>query len=245
MRFAGSLLLRATLAVATLTTVALTAPPVAAKCMMPGPLLAPASGIVPTNPVLHLLLPGRAQNPPLPRVVARLGDRQVPVTVTADTAAGDLRTYRVVITAATGPLTVELLDARTSNIQRSWTFTVDPRWQPPPTTTTTVHVSHEASSWTCSHTLTRNLRFTGTAAAYRVVLADAAHKASIVLPAEPDDYFRAPSAASTDIDLALGHVSCFGDTYEWTADKLATIHALQPDGSEPQVTRAPVVVAPP
>lgn len=244
MRFGLPLLVRTVLAAAALTAVGLAAPPAAAKCMMPGAVLAPASGSVPVNPVLHLMVPTRTANPPLPRVVAHRGDKQVPVTVTADTASGDLRTYRVVITAAAGPLKVELLDAQ-GTVMRSWTFTVDPHWQPPKVTTAAVTVTHDVSSWTCSHTRTRNLRFTGTAAAYRVVLADAAAKTSIVVPADPGDYFHTPLAPPTDVDLALGHVNCFGDTLEWTVDKIATVHALLPDGNEQPVSRAPVVLAPP
>lgn len=244
MRFIRSLLVRTVLAATALTVVGLVAAPAAAKCMMPGAVLAPAFGSVPVNPVLHLIFPSRSPNPPLPRIVAHRGAKQVPVTVTADTASGDLRTYRVVITAAAGPLKVELLDAQ-SAVLRTWTFTIDRHWQPPPVTAAAVTVTHEASSWTCSHTRTRNLRFTGNAAAYRVVLADAAANTSIVVPADPGDYFRTPVLPPTAIDLALGHVSCFGDTLEWTADKQATIHALQPDGSEQPVTRAPVLLAPP
>lgn len=244
MRFALPLLVRTVLAAAALALVGLTASPAAAKCMMPGAVLAPAFGTVPINPVLHLMVPARTTNPPLPRVVAHRGDKQVPVTVTADTASGDLRTYRVVITAAAGPLKVDLLDAQ-GTVLRSWTFTVDPHWQPPKVTTAAIKVTHEASSWTCSHTRTRNLRFAGTAAAYRVVLADTAAKTSIVVPADPGAYFHTPLVPPTDVDLALGHVSCFGDTHEWTVDKVATVHALLPDGSEQPVSRAPVVLAPP
>ncbi len=236
-------LVRAVLAAAALASVGLVATPAAAKCMMPGPTLAPASGTVPPNPVLHLLVPARVATHSLPRVVARLADRQVPVTVTADTAAGDLHTYRIVVTAAVaGPLRLALLDADGADA-RTWTFTIDPKWQPPPTTTPRIAITHENTRWTCSHQRTRNLRFAGTAAAYRVVFAD--DEASVVLPADPGDYFRTSVAPQTDINLALGHVSCFGHTLEWSTTRRATIRALLPDGSEPPVTRAPLALPPP
>jgi hypothetical protein len=59
-------LVRAVLAAATLASVGLVASPAAAKCMMPGPTLAPAFGTVPPNPVLHLLVPARARPPRCP-----------------------------------------------------------------------------------------------------------------------------------------------------------------------------------
>jgi hypothetical protein len=247
-----ALLVRIALATASLAGVTLVAVPAAAKCMMPGPALAPATGTVPPSPVLRLLVPSRSDNPPLPRVVARLSGKQVPVTVTVDTAAGDLRAYRVVVTASgAGPLAVDLLDAQGAVI-RTWTLEVDPKWQPPAPTAARVAVTHETSSWTCSHTRTRNLRFAGTAAAYRVVLADApADKSttSVIVPADPTaffSYYTAPRTPPvTDVDLALGHVNCFGHTLEWTSDKQATILALWPDGSEQPVTRTPVRLAPP
>jgi hypothetical protein len=68
---------------------------------------------------------------------------------------------------------------------------------------------------------------------------------SLVLPADPGGYFRTSNFPPTDVDLALGHVSCFGHTLEWSRTRQATIRALLPDGSEPPVTRAPIALPPP
>lgn len=88
-------------------------------------------GAVPTNPVLRLVVSTCADSPPLPHVVARLAGRQVPVIVTPDTGAADLRAYRVAVTAATaGPLEVDVLDPA-GTVLRRWTLTVDPRRQSP------------------------------------------------------------------------------------------------------------------
>ncbi|MBL9103475.1 MAG: hypothetical protein JNL82_21190 [Myxococcales bacterium] len=124
-------LLRFVLVLAALPLVALTALPAAAKCMLPGPALTPGAGTVPARPVLRLLMPARGAPDGLPRVIARLGGKQVPVTVTADTAAGDLRAYRVVVTAATaGKLEISLQNDH-GDTTRTWTLAVDPRWRPP------------------------------------------------------------------------------------------------------------------
>lgn len=236
-------------------TIAFTATPAAAKCMLPGPALTPGAGIVPAKPVLRLLMPSRSAPAGLPRVIARLGGKQVPVTVTADTAAGDLRAYRVVVTAAVaGKLEISLQDDQ-GNATRTWSLHVDPRWRPPASAAASVDITREASRWTCSYQQTRNLRFRGSAAAYRVVLADSAaaltdaDTTSVVVPSDTREFFHsAPhddEAPLRDVDLALGHVSCFGHTLEWTRDKHANIYALWPDGSEQPVTRAPLRLTPP
>lgn len=246
-------LVRVLLATATLAAISLPSAPAAAKCMLPGPALSPAAGTVPAKPVLRLLMPGHRASG-LPRIVAHLGGKQVPVTVTADNAHGDLRAYRIVVTAGTaGPLVVSLLDDHGATA-RTWTLQVDPRWRPPTTAAATVDIGHENTRWTCSHQRTRNLRFRGARVAYRVVLADtpadlgADRTTSVIVPADTTEFFRAPIADSEpvhDIDLALGHVSCLGDTLEWSRGQHARIYALWPDGSEQPVTRAPLHLDPP
>lgn len=245
-------LLRFVLALA-FPLVVLTALPAAAKCMLPGPALTPGAGTVPAKPVLRLLMPARGAPDGLPRVIARLAGKQVPVTVTADTAAGDLRAYRVVVTAATaGELEISLQNDH-GDTTRTWTLAVDPRWRPPASSSAAIAVSRQASRWTCSYQHTRNLRFHGAAAAYRVVLADSAadltsdRTTSVVVPADTAAFFHAaaPDLPQRDIDLALGHVSCLGHTLEWTRAKHVDIYALWPDGSEQSVTRAPLRLTPP
>jgi hypothetical protein len=230
------------------------AAPVAAKCMLPMPTMAPADGAVPAQPVLRLILPVHDPKAPPPRLVARIAGAEVPVTVTLDTAIADLRSYRVAIAApAAGVLEVELRDAADA-VLRDWRFTIDPTWRAPATARSTVSVTRDAYQWTCSHQQTRDLRFTGAAAAYRVVLTDVVDGTvtTVVLPATAGEFFgyrvRGGQVRTPDdeaVVLALGHVSCLGSTLEWTADKLARVYALWPDGSELPVTREPVPLSPP
>ena len=226
-----------------------------AKCARPSGVLAPSTGKVPSKPVLRLLLPEwqAAAYKGMPTVVARAKGKSVPVKVTADTTAAGLRTYRVDVTATTiGVLDVELVDPSGVS-DHTWSYEIDSGWAAPSTSTAAVTLSHEVSAWTCSHTRTTSLHFAATAWAYRIVTAPSeallakGKVQSFVLPRAIEQLWGYdPTAIATTASVALGHSSCFGDTFDWTtASVIADVYALLPDGSEQKVNAAPLVLPAP
>ena len=247
--------LRSLLAHALFFGLATLAGPAEAKCMQPSGALAPATGKVPSKPVLRLLLPEwqAAAYKGMPTLVARVKGKSVPIKVVADTTAADLRTYRVDVGAAyAGTLEVQLVDP-SGLPDGTWTYEIDPSWTAPTTSEATVTLSHEVSAWTCSHTRTTSLHFAANAWAYRVVTAPTAtllgqgKVRSFVLPRAIEQFWGYdPTKLSSTSSVALGHASCFGDTFDWaTPSVIADVYALQPDGSEQKVNAAPLVLPAP
>ena len=226
-----------------------------AKCARAGGVLAPASGKIPTKPVLRLLLPEwqAAEYKGLPILIGRSKGAIVPVAVHADTTASGLRTYRIDVGAASpGKLDVELVGP-SGESAGTWTYEVDPAWSAPKTSVAVVTTSHEASAWTCSHTRTTSLHFAADAWAYRIVVAPTAgllamgKARSFVLPRAMEQLWRYDLAAiSSTASVALGHANCFGDTFDWTTSTvIADVYALEPDGTEQKVNAAPLTLAAP
>jgi hypothetical protein len=226
-----------------------------AKCARASGTIAPATGKIPKKPVLRLLLPEWQANEykGLPTLRARSKGAIVPITVRPDTIASGLRTYRLDVGATTaGALDVELLDSA-GGIDGTWSYEIDPTWAAPTTSTAAITTSHEVSAWTCSHTRTTSLHFAANAWAYRVVAATSADllakgkTKSFVLPRATEQLWGwDPAKIAATSSVALGHVSCFGDTFDWTSTfVVADVFALQPDGSEQKVNVAPLVLPAP
>jgi hypothetical protein len=225
--------------------------PASAKCMMPSPTLVPPSGKVPVAATLRLLVPELGAAKP-PSLTARAGTKAMPLVVTRlDTGASDLAAYAVHLAATPGgPVVVELAGKYSST---TWTLDVDGAWKPPTVAKETPKIGRVATSWTCSHELSRALTFTGGVAGYRVItaakqgdLADPKKTKSVYLPSTPHAFFGGPLTSAPTVDLRLGYLNCFGDTYRFeSAAVWAEIRALLPDGTEPLVTTAPFVLGAP
>jgi hypothetical protein len=219
-------------------------------------VLAPASGMVPQNPVLWLFLPTAQakQYVFLPRIRATLNGTGpgVAVGVTPEAAGDDLAAYRVqVVAGAAGPLKIDLLNDQ-SAVVRSWSLQVDSSWKAPSGSIAKIKVSREQGGRSCTPTRTRNLHFPASAAAYRIVVgavADGGAPGSskgFVLPRALDPLWgREESRNGGSANLALGYANLFGDTFDGSHGADITVLALLPDGSEQPVTRKPLKVLPP
>jgi hypothetical protein len=243
------------------------ASPADAKCEYPEPILAPDSGVVPPNPVLTMLVPAGeprgASRPtlPPPTLVALSNGVAVPVTVRADSQSPALDAYRIEVRGAgPGRLVIQLFDtprdaqqaaySRAGTLSKSWSLDVDAAWRRPAGSSAPIVASRTDTLWQCSHQTTRDLRFAGSAAAYRVVAADSpadfatGKTRQAVLPHDPEQIWSPAKPGSAD--LALGYVDCFGESFAWgKGPAWIKVLALLPDGSEQAVNGAPIQVMPP
>jgi hypothetical protein len=221
-----------------------------AHCRWPELTLAPDYSDVPAHSFLRLFVPEGGRPTP-PRVVARDVGGAVPLILTPEARGPTLRVYRLEIPSAReGALQIEVLDD-SGNVKREFSLRVNPSWTAPTTSAATVSVEQVSTYWTCSHTQTKNLRFTGGAVSYRVLIADSPSDLAsgntrfVILPHTIAALYglTAPQHA---VDLALGYVSCLGDTFAFAARPIwVQVQAQLPDGSEQVVNTAPIRIEPP
>jgi hypothetical protein len=200
-----------------------------AKCMMPSIHFEPASGTLPTSPVLRLFVP-KHHAPASPAVTALdAAGKKLSATLALESTSDAYSSYRVTIAAAkAGKLRVSFLDNNGTAHHRD--YVVDPKWNKPTIAPIATTVTWTSTSWKCSHQRTRNIVFKSVADAYRVTLTSGKITETVVLPANVSEMFAAyPTGGNAT--LLLGHVSCMGHTYEWAGGRYARVEALLPDGS--------------
>jgi hypothetical protein len=196
-----------------------------AKCMMPSVHFEPASGTLPTSPVLWLFVP-RYGAPPVARVSATdAAGKKHAASLAIESTSDAFTSYRVTLPKLpAGKLHVSFLDGNGGS--RDADYVVDHAWKAPAIPSPKMTITRTSTWWTCSHQLTRNVVFPTVSPAYRITLG----KDVVVLPANTSDMFAAyPTGGNAN--LALGHVNCMGSTYDWKGGRSAKVEALLPDGS--------------
>ncbi len=212
-----------------------------AKCAMPGVRFEPPDGTLPSSAVVRLFVPPHQLGGPLGVYGIDAAGKNVAPTVLAESTSDAFTSFRLSFTGLKkGSFTVRFT-GKTSGA-RDATYVIDPGWSRPAFASPKLTLTRVHTSWTCSHQLTRNVRFPSVAPAYRLTFAAnksglASSKTSLVLPADVRTLFG-PNAATASADLALGHVNCMGSTYEWNGAQWVRITALFADGTEAEVTPA-------
>ena len=250
---------RTTLALATLLgTIALlahTAGAARADCAAPHPFVAaPDDGIVPPNPVVYVFSPDG-----LKLTGVRIEGRDQ-ATLGVDRAAAPgtaaWNVTRVAVTAAKpGKITVvatfEGWTEQPLEVRRELTIRAAPRRPVPtegaptaatPPAATVVDYGVSQYGWSCSHENVRELGVDVVAPAYRVELMSGGEVRQVaVFPRTSDSFY--PGSARTGAVLALGHINCLGESFDWRGlrDAALRVTALLPDGAEVQ---APTVRVP-
>lgn len=213
-----------------------------AMCAFPVSFFSPGNGSrLPPQASVYLFVPNAGVMPADPTVVASARGAALPVTVERLSVTPSFATYRINFTATSGTR-VRLETKQETGLAAAARYEIDAGWRKPRSAAVdVVEVETEDYRWTCSFTLARKLTLSAPAAAYRLewtdTLADyeAGRRSHAIFPRHPQLFFTWDGSppAPPGGQLKLGHVSCFGFTFEWpTSEVWMGVAALDEDGGE-------------
>lgn len=206
----------AALALATAVVAAVHPRSAAADCAAPQAALSPAPGsVLPADPTVYVFVPSWRDDAGAV-VVARAGERALPVQVRRLSANDAFVSYAVAIdTAGPGPIAVQVGQGREVSYQ------IARRWRRPPQRQLSPVASvHRERSWTCSHTDLWEVTMDGWAPALQVEWAtrpdafDAGAAAVAVFPDRSSAFWWRGDERDSDgpAVVELGHLNCFAHT---------------------------------
>ncbi|MBK8010441.1 MAG: hypothetical protein IPK13_03780 [Deltaproteobacteria bacterium] len=218
-----------------------------ARCAPAELLLTPSSKtVLPPNPTLYVFAPRK--EPPRIRVKDARG-RKLRTTITALPSPPAYTAFAVRIeSSAPSELRVEMHERKRPGTIVRRRYQVRAIGTQPVSTDTArpsqiVRKDETSDRWTCSYNETANLTVDDWAPAYEVRWRDEQVEHSVVIPPRVDAFFERDPAPST-ARLELGHVSCLGQTFEFTNTLELRIVRLSTDGAASSES-SPITVAPP
>ncbi|MCB9654888.1 MAG: hypothetical protein H6729_12235 [Deltaproteobacteria bacterium] len=207
-----------------------------------------AKTVLPPNPTLYVFAPQK--EPPQVRVKDGRG-KKLRTTITPLPSPPAYTAFAVRIeSSAPSELRVEMHERKRPGTIVRRRYQVRPIDTAQPVSSDIARPSHVMSKdetsdrWTCSYNETANLTVDDWAPAYEVRWRDAQVEHSVVVPPRADAFFERDPASSSTAKLELGHVSCLGQTFEFTKTIDLRIVRLGVDGVA-STESSPITVEPP